>query len=227
MSETKAQTKTKSTAKAKTRDIRAEIIAQYQEQLLMEGHAPASVYAFCKSLKIEESEFYQHFSGFAQIAAAFWQSQLQHTISRLEQTPEFAEFSVREKLLSFYFGFFEGLKNQRSYALLSLEAKHKSLQSNPELEHLKKDYQEWVKRLMAEGRSREEIAGRSRFNELYDRLFWMQFLFLLDFWRKDSSPAFERTDEAIEKGVNFSFDLIEKNALDSAFDFGKFWFQNR
>jgi hypothetical protein len=73
---------------------------------------------------------------------------------------------------------------------------------------------------------KEEIAGRSKLSDNYDSLFWYQFMFLLDFWRKDGSTDFERTDEAIEKSVNLSFDLIEKNALDSAFDFGKFIFQN-
>ena len=96
-----------------------------------------------------------------------------------------------------------------------------------ELKELKGAYKQMVKEVVAEGQQNNEIAGRSKLNDIYDDLFWMQFLFLLDYWRKDRSAGFERTDEAIEKAVNLSFDLIEKNALDSAFDFGKFMFQNR
>ncbi len=81
--------------------------------------------------------------------------------------------------------------------------------------------------MVEEGISGQEISSRSRLSDTYDRLFWYQFLFLLNFWKKDRSKAFEKTDAAIEKSVNLSFDLIEKNAIDSALDFGKFMFQNR
>ena len=54
----------------------------------------------------------------------------------------------------------------------------------------------------------------------------MQFGFILNFWAKDSSAGFEKTDEAIEKGVNVTFDLFEKSALDSILDYGKFMMNN-
>jgi hypothetical protein len=44
---------------------------------------------------------------------------------------------------------------------------------------------------------------------------------------KDHSKAFEKTDEAIERSINLSFDMLGKSPLDSALEFGKFLFQNR
>lgn len=208
-------------------DLRQRIIAHYQEHLLLNGEPPASVYAFCKELEIKESEFYQYFASFTQISAAFWSSLFEENIERLENSPEYTEFTVREKLLSFYYSFFEALKDHRSYALKTLNTQMFSIKREiGEMDQLKKKFKIWIKTLMAEGRQRDEVADRSRLSDQYDSMFWYQFLFLLDFWRKDGSTGFERTDEAIEKTVNLSFDLIEKNALDSAFDFGKFIFQN-
>ncbi len=212
----------------KKQDLKSRIIAEYQEYLLVNGTNPASVYAFCKHLEINEAEFYQYFSDFDQIAAHFWTHLFQSSLKRLEQTEEWPDFTTRERLLSFYFSFFEALKSHRSYATLILAqvniAKPKGAQ---ELSEFKKDFKNWSKEILAEGQQKEEIAGRSKLNDIYDDLFWIQCLFLLDFWRKDRSIGFESTDEAIEKSVNLAFDLIEKNALDSAFDFGKFIFQNR
>jgi hypothetical protein len=55
---------------------------------------------------------------------------------------------------------------------------------------------------------------------------WWQMQFLLRFWAKDTSNEFERTDAAIEKAVNLSFDVLGKNLVDSTFDFVKFTFSN-
>lgn len=211
-----------------TKSLKERIIEKYQEYLLLEGKNPASVFAFCKDLDISEAEFYQHFSDFDQIAAQFWSEQFNRSRLSLEKGEEWESFTAREKTLSFYYGFFESLKSHRSYALLILkEVSMIKPKVAPELSALKASFKQWVKEIIAEGQQSNEIAGRSKLNDIYDDLFWMQFLFLLDYWRKDRSAGFESTDEAIEKSVHLSFDLIEKNALDSAFDFGKFIFQNR
>jgi AcrR family transcriptional regulator len=212
----------------KKEDLKAKIIKKYQECLLLEGHDPASVYAFCKELGIAEGDFYQHFNDFDQIASAFWEELFSDNLGRLTAAKEWETFSAREKLLSFYFSFFESVKQHRSYALLILKkAKLGMPHTSNEMSGLKEHFKKWIKELIAEGRMNDEIAGRSKLNDVYDDLFWFQFMFLLDFWKKDRTSGFESTDEAIEKAINLSFDLIEKNALDSAFDFGKFMFQNR
>ena len=56
---------------------------------------------------------------------------------------------------------------------------------------------------------------------------WVNFVFIINFWLKDNSKGFEKTDEAIERSVNLAFDLMGKSALDAALDFGKFLFQNK
>jgi len=55
----------------------------------------------------------------------------------------------------------------------------------------------------------------------------LQLLFVIGFWIKDDSIAFEKTDAAIEKAVNLSFDLMGKGPLDAMLDFGKFLYQNK
>ncbi|MFT6930871.1 MAG: hypothetical protein ACJAQ7_002366 [Sediminicola sp.] len=41
----------------------------------------------------------------------------------------------------------------------------------------------------------------------------------------DSSPAFEKTDLAIEKSVTTIFDLFDNTPLESILDFGKFLYK--
>lgn len=210
------------------KDKRGIIVDHFKEHVLLQGGNPASVFAFCKDIGIEEAEFYEYFGDFDQIVAEFWTELFAENIERLHGAEEWSEFSAREKLLSMYYSYFESLKMNRSYAKAILPESHANLGRTPvELKELQKAYKLWIKDIIAQGLRSEEIAQRSKLVELYDDLFWYQFLFILDYWRKDRSSGFESTDEAIEKAVALSFDLIEKNALESAFDFGKFLFQKR
>lgn len=208
-------------------DVKDKIINQYRKHVLISGADPASVFAFCKEIGIEEAVFYIHFNSFSQVQEAIWQSIFQQIVDRLEARQEYAEFSGREKLLSFYYEFFEAMKQYRSYALINLEDGFATLGRTPSgLDALKGDFKNWINGLIADGMYTHEVASRSKLSDSYDNLFWLQFMFLLNFWKRDKSQGFQKTDAAIEKSVNLSFDLISKNALDSAFDFGKFLFQN-
>ena len=81
--------------------------------------------------------------------------------------------------------------------------------------------------LLGEAKTKEEVVSRPLIGEKYADALWVQFRFILDFWKNDSSPQFEKTDQAIEKSVNVSFDLMGKSALDGLFDLAKFLYQNR
>lgn len=209
-------------------NLAKEILNHYQEHLLLKGEEPASIFAFCKDMDIEESDFYQYYNDFTELGGAFWLTTMNKVKDAMVGDAEFENFSAREKLLSYYYGFFEELKKSRSYALLSIKESTSLINKEPKnLKSLKNAFKEWAKELVSEGINNGEIAGRFKISDSYDNVFWIQYLFLIQFWIKDDSKSFEKSDVAIEKAVNFSFDMIEKNALDSAIDFGKFLFQNR
>jgi len=52
--------------------------------------------------------------------------------------------------------------------------------------------------------------------------YWGQLLFLMKFWKNDTSVAFEKTDVLIEKMVVTSFQIQDIKPLESIFDLGKF-----
>ena len=203
-----------------------EIIDAFVKHYLEEGKAPNSIYSFSKSLGIEESEFYNHFNDFDQISSHVWTGLFEQVKDQLMSDSEYDKFSSRDKVLSFYFAYFELMKSYRSYFLVSVPHHGVEAIKGSAFAGLGEHYKKWIKEVLDQGVADAEISSRSKLNNTYDELFLYQFIFLLEFWRKDKSVAFEKTDAAIEKSVNLSFDLIEKNALDSALDFGKFMFQN-
>jgi hypothetical protein len=98
-----------------------------------------------------------------------------------------------------------------------------------QLVDFKSSFYDYLSELLMEARETREVEQRPipQLMQRYPDLFWAKTLFILDFWIKDTSKSFEKTDTMIEKTVNTAFDLLGRSPLDSLFDLGKFIFQNR
>ena len=196
----------------------------YLDFVLNEGHSPQSVFKLTKQLGMAEQEFYKFYADFSAIDREIWADFGQRARETAAAEPVYAGYSSREKLLAFYYTLLEILKNNRSYALMSLR---RSLQKMPGLtprvlDDFRRDFEHFVGDLLREGRVSGEIANRSLVQDGYPRFFWQQVLFVLGYFAKDKSANFERSDAAVEKAVTLSFDLVGRNTLDSAFDFVRF-----
>jgi hypothetical protein len=203
----------------------------YTEFVLDNGKEPESVYTFCKKLKIKEEDFYNEYSSFPQIESEIWKVLFIEARASAEREEVYQNYSVREKLLAFLFTWIETLKKNRSYILKSYEGFEKPIYTkrNVQLVDFKASFYDYVNELLMEARETREVEQRPipQLMQRYPDLFWAKTLFILDFWIKDTSKSFEKTDTMIEKAVNTAFDLLGRSPLDSLFDLGKFIFQNR
>jgi hypothetical protein len=203
----------------------------YTEYVLDNGKEPESVYAFCKKLKIKEEDFYDEYSSFPQIESEIWKALFIEARASAEREEVYQNYSVREKLLAFLFTWIETLKKNRSYILKSYEGFEKPIYTkrNVQLIDFKASFYDYVNELLMEARETREVEQRPipQLMQRYPDLFWAKTLFILDFWIKDTSKSFEKTDTMIEKTVNTAFDLLGRSPLDSLFDLGKFIFQNK
>lgn len=196
----------------------------YLDFVLNEGHPPQSVFKLTQQLGIAEQEFYVHYPNFEAIDRELWADFGHRARTAAASEPVWEGYSSREKLLAFYYTLLEILKQNRSYALMSLR---RSLKKMPGLtprvlDDFRQDFEIFVSDLLAAGRVSGEIANRPLVQDGYPRFFWQQVLFVLGFFAKDDTVNFERTDAAVEKAVTLSFDLVGRNTLDSAFDFVRF-----
>ncbi len=218
-------TTTKKTAK---KDLRKLILEGFVNHVLEYGSTPKSVFKFAKDLKMKEEEFYTYFTSFESIKSAIWVSIFESTLEQIESQEVFKEYSVREKFLSFLFTWIEELKKNRSYLLSLYQDKTQSMKSLPlDAKEFKEKFKDFAGEIILEGKETQEIANRPIISDRYDEALWLQAAFVFRYWLDDRSPRFEKTDAAIEKSVNLSFDLMGKSALDSFLDFAKFLYQNK
>lgn len=219
----------------------------YTEYVLENGKQPTSVFQFAKKQKLSEAEFYDYYTSFDAIEADVWLAFFADAKRAVEADATYQTYSVREKLLAFYYTWIEMLKAQRSFAVYSY-GRVKSMagdtptmspirragtlgrgqNKNPQvLMPFKDAFYDFARDLLAEGRESREVEPRPFLTDRYPNALWTQTLFILDFWVRDVSKGFEKTDTAIEKSVNTAFDLIGRSPLDTLFDFAKFAYQNR
>lgn len=198
----------------------------YIDYVLTEGEEPKSVYIFAKKNKMTETEFYKHFGSFKALEQNIWAGVAQKTLAGIKEQEVWSGYSAREKALSYFYAFFELLKQQRSFAVYSIKKQPKSLSTPQVFAELQELFGNFCIEILNEGLESGELSDRKFFSKRYKDALWVQFGFVLHFWVNDSSADFEKTDEAIEKGVNVTFDLFQRSPIDNLFEYGKFLAKN-
>lgn len=56
---------------------------------------------------------------------------------------------------------------------------------------------------------------------------WLHLVSAIEFWKKDTSPSFEKTDIFIEKTIDTGFELMDNEPLQKVVDLGKFLFKEK
>ena len=213
---------------AKKKSIKStDLISMYMDYVLDHSKQPKSVYAFAKYNNFDEGKFYEHFGTFDALEVEIFKAFYDHTITVLEKNEEYLSFDARNKLLSFYYTFFEVLTANRSYVLYALNEHKDRLKSLKSLRVLKGQFSNYISLLDIETIDlKQEQLEKIQKRGLKESA-WFQLLLTLKFWMDDDSPAFEKTDLFIEKSVKASFDLIDSTPLKSLIDLGKFIFKEK
>jgi hypothetical protein len=145
----------------------------------------------------------------------------------MNDNEEYASFSNKDKMLTFFFSMFELLTMNRSYVLFALGDHKNMLKNSGQLKGLRHNIKDFATVLINEANQAKNYKLTKRNPTIFSEGAWIQFLFLLKFWMEDASAGFEKTDVVIEKSVTTIFDVFENTPLDSLLDFGKFLYKEK
>jgi hypothetical protein len=206
---------------------RNDIITYYMDYVLEHDQNPKSVFAFAKMNNFEEAKFYDFFASFEAIEKGIFEAFFSNSIEALHKSEDYQIFDARNKLLSFYYTFFENLTANRSYVKHVLDKYKKDLKGLKILSGLKQHFTKYITDL---GIQMLDIK-QEQFEKIQEKALkesaWLQLLLTMKFWLDDTSAAFEKTDIFIEKSVNTTFDVLDVAPLKSVLDLGKFLFKER
>ncbi len=201
-----------------------EILSIFMDSVLEHEKFPLSVYKFCKTNEIDEQDFYKSYASLDTIKYHVWQVFFDNTMGLLHKNKQYDSMDRKDRLLTFYFTFFEVLLLNRSYVLFALEGNESRMTKIGQLKKLRISFKSFASELIEEGNDNKTLSLAKHPVGLFSEASWAQLLFFLKFWLDDTSPNFEKTDAAIEKSINVAFDNTQ---LDAIFDLGKFLWKEK
>ncbi|RKE82266.1 TetR/AcrR family transcriptional regulator [Chryseobacterium sp. AG363] len=204
------------------------IFELYGDYLLNHGERPKNIYRFAKDNEFEEKDFYDYFSSFEQIEKSMLVNLFDKSVELASEINNSDEITSKEKLLNVYFIFFENMTMNRSLVLIILgnDKLHLAKISN----QLKETHRQFVKTLDFNDwemiqKAKDDLKN---FHEkAREEALWIHLVSAIEFWKKDTSPSFEKTDIFIEKTIDTGFELMENEPLRKIVDLGKFLFKEK
>ncbi|WP_026451709.1 TetR family transcriptional regulator C-terminal domain-containing protein [Aequorivita capsosiphonis] len=203
------------------------IISLYMESVLLNEKNPKSVFKFCKENNFEEAKFYEYFGSFEGLQMEIWNSFYEQTISLANNDQSYENYSNQEKMLTFFYTFFELLTLNRSYVLFTLREHQNMMKNLSQLKGLRKKIKHFAANLIRENNEDKKLKVLKQSVTVFSEGAWLQTLFLMKYWMDDNSASFENTDVAIEKSVRAIFDVFDTQPLESVLDFGKFLWKEK
>lgn len=211
----------------KKKITKEDLINSFMNHVLEYNEQPKSVYAFAKANNISETQFYKYFGSFDALEQHIFEAFFINTLNVLDKSQDYLSFDARNKLLSFYFTFFENLTANRSYVVSALKDYKNGLKTLNKLKGLRSLFTKYISDLNIETLEIKQDSLEKLQHKSLQESAWIQLLMTLKFWLDDSSASFEKTDIFIEKSINASFDLIDVKPIKSVIDLGKFLFKEK
>ena len=199
----------------------------YLLHLLRNGKEPVTVFKFCEEIKTDEKDFYEHFNSFGALEKQIWGDFFDEVNQALTNDEEYEHYSAHEKVLSFLYTLLEVYKQNRSYVVLRFKDVEYKMFRPWFLAVFREKFSAWIKDVISDGLTKEEIAQRPIITSKYDEVIWGQFLYITKVWVNDESEGFQVSDAAVEKTSALLFEMMKKGPVDLLIDFLKFAYQNK
>jgi AcrR family transcriptional regulator len=193
-----------------------QIIDAYKELLISGGDL--SAFSIAKKVGITEKEFYQHFTSADDIARKIWYNIGDSVIQALNGSELYNSYPARQKVLSYFFTFFDTALNERSF----IDRTHKN---SAVVQSYREQFNSFVGDIVQEGIATDDIKERLSLSNYYPKLLWELHQRLLQFWLEDTSENFVQTEKAVEIYSRIPLELMGSNIFDSMFETMKFNFE--
>lgn len=203
------------------------IVTAYMRYVLTHERTPKSVFKFAHEEGMTEADFYKFFGSFDALQKGIWTTFFDNTMQLAHKNPDYEAFNNQEKMLTFFYTFFEMLTANRSYVLYVLNEEKDMMRIMKQLKGLRTHVKEFAATLIEDKNDEKQFKILKQPVSVFSEGAWLQTVFILKYWMEDTSPSFEKTDVVIEKSVRAIFDVFETTPLESVLDFGKFLWKEK
>lgn len=181
---------------------------------------PINAYTVAQKAGISEQEFYAHFASADAIGSHIW-TQLAHEVSEaLHSSAQYREYPARQKVLSYFFTFFEVAVKERTFI-------DQTLGDDRIMKAYKTAFKELMQQIVEEGLATDDIKDRLYQSRNYPIVMWELHMKLVRFWLRDESEGFAETEKAVENYSKLPLEMMGPNLVDSMVDTVKYELERR
>lgn len=214
MATAQAQPETNPEMDTPTQDLETRIVEGYKA-MVIGGESPINSFTLSTKLGITEKEFFEHYSSAEDVGRKIWAGLAEQVIHSLSESEEVKEYGALQKILAYYYTFFEIALAERTFIEYTLHERGL-------MRAYRDKFKEWTSDVVQEGIAMEEIVERLSVSTYYPDMLWQLHVRLIEFWLKDTSEHFVETEKAIEIYFKLPSELMQHNILDSVIETVKF-----
>lgn len=189
------------------------IIEAYKE-MVIKGDSEINPFTLSQKVGLAEKDFFQYFSSVDDIGRKIWVNLCDSVMLELNQSELYSSYPSRQKILSYFFTFFEIARTERTFITRTV---HKDRLVGA----YAKKFKEVALDVIQEGIATEDIQERF-YSSYYPDIVWNLHFSLLQYWVNDDSENFVETEKAIEIYSKVPLEIMGPNIFDSIFDSVKF-----
>ena len=182
---------------------------------------PDDMNSFAKASNFEPEAFETHYENFEALDKAIFKTLIDVSIATLIESPDFVNFTKKDKLLSLYYTLFENFTLNREFITLTIKSYGLRLNTISLFSQLRGSFIDFIDALQMETLSFNDTIESIQKKSIKEA-FWVQFLLTVKFWMDDDSNQCEKTDIFIEKSINTGVELLNTRSLNNIIDLGKF-----
>ena len=200
--------------------INSKIEITWKAVELFEKNGKFSIPDLVDATRMTATEIYSHFPNNKAILSFYYPALVYQYWAMIEEIEDFEDYSASEKFSNFIYTLFDMMSENSSFIDNTFNKyvfhKGSSSEFHKEVKALFKDF------LTTDGK----IAVSAGFfmKDYFYSLLASQYLFLVNFWKKDESESKERTLALSDKLTSLFEESIYNKTLDKSFDLAKYIF---
>lgn len=212
--------------KEKKAEVRRKIINAAVELMSDDGFKNVSMRKIAKAAEVGDATIYNYFPNKEKILYGYFECIVEDTIEELNQTPDFHEYKLNEKVQLFLETHLSLLLSNREFVEEAFELAFLSpLAKFGAMSPVKNQISETFEGYLHAAYENEELVPQPG-SSFLSSLFWDYYVGVLVYWLKDDSEEFTQTTQLIDLSLALAMSVLESGVMSKASDMVSFLFRH-
>jgi len=212
--------------KEKRAEIRRALVAAAVEIVVEKGLSDMTIREVAARAEVAPGTAYKYFPNRDQLVYAYFELKLSDAACSLEALPNFADFSLKEKLQALLEALLAEYLPEREFVAIALRGLIDSpFHAFGAMNVVKRELLGLVAKYLNEAVEKGQFPASSH-QGFVVRTFWDVTTLIILYWLNDDSENFTRSSQFIDQGLDLYVALVQSGIADKAIRLGGFLLKN-